>query len=474
MANYTYRMTQKLNGRKLFLAFSLLGIVNVILAYMIFYFSTISLVKERSTEQLVSVRALASQKLKLHLDNIKIRALKDSEDIIRLGKQVQGVYVLDANDKTYEHLLPFTLTPEDDHNFILKIPLGNKIVVWHYDYNIFNLVLAEYAGLGKSGEIYLVGMDQKIKSASRHLADWQNTKVQNESFRLGKLYNTGVHIVKDYRGVEVFSAYSLFVYDKLSFVLLSEMDQEEVFATLKELFPKVFFLCAILVLLSIIFAYFFSSALLKLIEQMRTQINQMHVQFINTLEEENKKISFHLHDGVGQILTALKWGVERQEDPEKLKTLCEDAFKEIRNVSGNLMPAELAELGFYPAIRNFLRRQESFFKISIYFWNNERLEKYKFLPGLDMNLYRMIQEFLQNTLKHANATSISIVLFREGDNLVMRYEDDGVGVPDNAPMPKVILYRADLMGATITRPTTQKGLVYQVTVPLKQVFRESV
>ena len=86
----------------------------------------------------------------------------------------------------------------------------------------------------------------------------------------------------------------------------------------------------------------------------------------------------------------------------------------------------------------------------------------------------MLQELFQNTLKHAKASSISIVLFRENDNLVMRYEDDGIGMAESDPMPKVIQYRADLMGATITRPSKQSGLVYQVIVPLKQVFCESV
>jgi len=85
----------------------------------------------------------------------------------------------------------------------------------------------------------------------------------------------------------------------------------------------------------------------------------------------------------------------------------------------------------------------------------------------------MIQEFIQNTLKHANATSASLVMFKENDQLILRYEDDGVGMDDEGPMPKVISYRANLMGATVTRQKALKGLVFQVSVPLKRVFIET-
>lgn len=474
IGNYTYKMSKPLNGRKLFLALSLLGLVNVIIAYTLFYYSSVSLLEERSAEQLSSVRSLTSHKLKLFLENLKINAINNSSELVEGKIKAANATVLTERETKLSTLPPLQFVSPDDKKLLLKVPIGMKSVIWEFRFDSIDKVLSDYVGLGKSGEIYLVGLDQKIKSASRLVTNWQEMTVNNESIRLGKLYNTGVHVVKDYRNVDVLSAYSLFNYDRLHYILLSEIDKAEVFKPLKELFPKIFFICALLVLLSIGIAYYASRKLLELIENMRKQINSMHVQFVNALEEENKKIAFHLHDGVGQILTALKWGVDRKEDTDKLKTLCDEAFKEIRNVSGDLMPVELSELGFFPAIRNFIRRQEQFFKIPIAFWSNDRLEKFNFLPGRDVNLYRMIQEFLQNTLKHANASSISIVLFRENDSLVLRYEDDGIGVLDNAPLPRVILYRADLMEATVIRPKTDKGLAYQVTIPLKQVFSENV
>lgn len=459
-------MNTSITGRKLFIAFSILGCLNIALAYSFFYYSSVSLLEERSSEQMASVRALASQKLNLYLENVKINAVQDSAQMLKDNPK--------HDEMKYSHLKPLSFTPVGEDHFLLKVPVGDKSVVWDFSYDDLNKILSDYSGLGKTGEIYLVGMDQKIKSASRHVADWKNITVNNESIRLGKLYSHGVHFVKDYRGKEVISAYSLFKYDGLNFILLSEIDKEEVFLPLKSLFPKIFLICIVLCCLTIFLAFISSDKILRLIQDMRVQINKLHIQFINAMEDENKKISYNLHDGVGQILTALKWGIDRNEEPEKLKQLCDDAFKEIRNVSGDLMPTDLSELGFFPAVRNFMRKQEAFFKIKIHFWNTERLEQYHFQPGVDVNLYRMIQELLQNTLKHAKAESISLVMFRENANLVLRYEDDGVGMPEGTPLPKVLTYRAELMGATLVRPQAMKGIVFQLQIPLSRVFSERV
>jgi signal transduction histidine kinase len=466
-------MIKSLTARRLFFAFSILGLLNISLAYLFFYYSSVSLLEERSSQQMESVRALARQKLDLYLENLKINSVQDSPEMLTTKELPKNVHVLNQGDDRYFLLAPLSFTPKGEDLILLKIPIGKKSVVWEFSYEGLNRVLSEHAGLGQTGEIYLVGQDNKIKSASRHIRDWKNTVVDNKSIKKGKQNKSGVHVVKDYRNVEVVSAYSGFNFDKLNFILLSEIDTDEVFRPLKSLFPKIFIICAVLCLLSTIISYLSSEKIVKLIEQMRMQINQMHIQFITTIEEEKRSMSFNLHDGVGQILTALKWGVSRNEDQDKLKALCDEAFKEIRSVSDNLMPTELSELGFYPAVRNFLRKQETYYKLNIHFWYNERLESYKFLPGLEVNIYRMIQEFLHNTLKHAGAHSATLVMFRENENLLIRYEDDGVGMPDSAPMPRILQYRTDLMGAKLTRPQSLKGLVLQVHIPLNRVFHES-
>jgi signal transduction histidine kinase len=468
-------MNRMLTARKLFLAFSLLGFLNIILAYGFFYYSSVSLLEERSSRQMDSVRVLASQKLKLYFDNLKINSVQRANEAIT-GKEFPHPYkVIDAEEEKYTNFQPLSFYPDGAEKIMIKVPVGKKFVVWEYDYNGLNRILDEHTGLGKTGEIYLVGHDFMIKSASRHVKDWKNIRVDNESIRLGHLDKFGVHIVKDYRNQEVVSAYSSFTYDYMDFVILSEIDKNEVFMPLESLFPKVFMICLTLTLIATVIAYLSSEKILKLIEEMRTQINKLHIQFMTAMEEENRKTSLNLHDGVGQILTAIKWGISRQEDPEKLKELCDDAFKEIRVVSNNLMPTELTELGFYPAVKNFFRKQASFCNIKTHFWHNDRIESYQFQKGLDVNLYRMIQELFQNTLKHGeDASSVSLVMFKEGDNLVLRYEDDGKGMDDALPNPRVLQYRSDLMGAKLIRQSLPKGLAFQIQIPLKRIFSDYV
>ncbi len=463
--------------RKIFLAFSIFGMINILLAYSFFYLSSTTLLEERSSEQMASVRTLASQKLALYLKNLKASLIQSSESTAgsrtvtdpTLKESIAGFAVVSSAEVS-KHV-PNQFYHHGDNHIGLNVPVRGGFLVWEISFTGPNRVLEEHSGLGKTGEIYLVGDDRQIKSASRHLRDMTGVKVDNESHRKGQAGETGVGKVRDYRGVEVISAYAPFSFDELRFVLLSEIDRDEVLSPLKALLNRILILCLFLCLVTVFLSYLFSSKVLELIEAMRGQITDLHKQLIHGIEDEKRRISLHLHDGVGQILTALKWGVSHNPDQAKLKELCDEAFREIRSVSADLMPAELSELGFFPAVRNYLRKQQDYLNLPIHFWNNENLEKLTFRDGLEVNLYRMIQEFLQNTIKHGQARSVSLVLFQEVDYLHLRYEDDGIGMPDAEPMPRVLQYRTELMGATLERSKTSTGLAFTVRIPLKELFQ---
>jgi signal transduction histidine kinase len=240
------------------------------------------------------------------------------------------------------------------------------------------------------------------------------------------------------------------------------------------MFPSIYAVCIVLLSLSLIFAFYSGRRILILIDEMKGKINQLHLQLITMLEEEKRQISVDLHDGVGQIITALKWGISQREEEEKLKLLCDQAVNEIRIVSKNLMPPELSQLGLYAAVAEEFRKKQIFYKVEMNFWFNERLKEFTFREGIDVNLYRMIQELVQNTIKHSGADTISLVIFREANNFVMRYEDNGKGMREEAPMPKVLQYRADLVGARIKRSNAVKGLIFTFEIPFERIFNESV
>jgi signal transduction histidine kinase len=464
-------------SRNLFLTLFLVGLANIFLAYWFFYSSSVSLLKERGAEQMVSVRTLASQKLSLYLDVLKTH-VQGPEVIAIYEEAVSGNYrVLAGNDKFLNPKMFWSmkanqLYPAGTDELMMKVEKENKKRVLIFAGVKLSELIGPEEGLGKSGEIYIVGPNDRIRSTSRHIQNRKPIIVKNDSVKFGRAGKTGVHEIKDYRGVEVLSAYSPFHYDHLNFVILGEIDKEEVLQPLENLFPRILLICGFLCCLTLGLAIFSTREIMRLIDDMREKINKFHIRLINTMEEEKKRMSYNLHDGVGQILTAIKWGVAQEESPIKLKELCDDAFKEIRSVSDNLMPAVLTEFGFFSAIREYLAKQEGFYKIQTTYRYSDQLGKVSFREGMDVNLYRLIQELIHNTIKHSKARSISLVLLRENENFFLRYEDDGIGMPDADPMPKVILYRSELMGAIFKRTKLAEGLVYEISVPLKRLFHE--
>jgi len=158
---------------------------------------------------------------------------------------------------------------------------------------------------------------------------------------------------------------------------------------------------------------------------------------IEAEEKERKRIAQDLHDGVGQILSAAKLNLsaleskvnlEHQDQKDAYKNaldLIDDSVREVREVSHNMMPNTLIKLGLASAIREFITKVGNIPTLKI------DLE----IVGLDSRinesvetvLYRVIQETVNNILKHAKATHISLQLVRHDTELTVMIEDNGVG-----------------------------------------------
>lgn len=157
---------------------------------------------------------------------------------------------------------------------------------------------------------------------------------------------------------------------------------------------------------------------------------------IDAEEKERTRIAKDLHDGVGQQLSAAKMiassldqNSSKEEYNEKLIVLrntLDESIKEVRTVSHNMMPNALFKLGLSAAIREFLN------KINATGILNVDLQ----IVGLESTLnktteiilYRVLQELVNNIIKHANASKLSIqVIEYVGDNLNITVEDDGKG-----------------------------------------------
>lgn len=157
---------------------------------------------------------------------------------------------------------------------------------------------------------------------------------------------------------------------------------------------------------------------------------------IEAEEKERKRIAADLHDGVGQVMSAASMNLsvisndipfanEQQRNAfEKARLLVDDGCKEVRTVSHNIMPNALLKSGLATAIREFLNKIDSqVLQVNIYTEGlNERLPN-----NIETVLYRVIQECVNNTIKHAEADSLDLSLIQDEDGISITIEDNGKG-----------------------------------------------
>ena len=153
-------------------------------------------------------------------------------------------------------------------------------------------------------------------------------------------------------------------------------------------------------------------------------------------EKERERIAKDLHDGVGQIMSAAKMNLSsfeneikflephQKEKFEKIISLVDESCKEVRTVSHNMMPNALLKAGLSAAIREFIDKIDTkVLKIDLYSEGlNERLES-----NLETVLYRVIQECVNNVIKHSGANHLDISLIKDKDGISATIEDNGKG-----------------------------------------------
>ncbi len=158
-------------------------------------------------------------------------------------------------------------------------------------------------------------------------------------------------------------------------------------------------------------------------------------------ERERQRIGKDLHDGVGQLLSAAKMNMSQIQNlfssptPEQKTVmtnsveLIDEAVKEVRSISHNMMPNMLIKSGLAKAVREFIDRISStgLLKAELQIIGlDQRLE-----PQTENILFRVLQEIVSNIIKHAKANHVSIQLIRDEKEISMMIEDNGVGFDTN-------------------------------------------
>lgn len=173
-----------------------------------------------------------------------------------------------------------------------------------------------------------------------------------------------------------------------------------------------------------------------LMEKMRQERKYLS-QIIETQENERRRISRELHDEIGQALTAIKFNLDMIEKdlPQNLpvlkgrvgeaKSLSSQTLMAMRQLSMDLRPTMLDDLGLIPTLRWYIQNFSNRMNIHSHFEAIGFDEKLP--PQIETAFYRIIQEALSNIAKHARADHIDISLEKRNGTLYVSVIDNGVG-----------------------------------------------
>jgi two-component system, NarL family, sensor kinase len=166
------------------------------------------------------------------------------------------------------------------------------------------------------------------------------------------------------------------------------------------------------------------------LEATRASLRESQLQaVISSQEEERKRFAADLHDGLGQMISAVRLGLSK-ENVEKNSvvyalSLLNDMNAEIRDIAFNLMPQVLMKSGLDEALKEFATRINRSGGVTI---NVQTYDLNRDLPSEHrIALYRIIQEWVNNVIKYSGATSISIQVVQHPQELVLTIEDNGRG-----------------------------------------------
>ncbi|RAI97714.1 histidine kinase [Chitinophaga skermanii] len=190
-------------------------------------------------------------------------------------------------------------------------------------------------------------------------------------------------------------------------------------------------------------------------------------------------LSRELHDNVGQLLNTalLLLGLAEREIPQPPDTLktayatLGDAINELRSLSKSLNREWLEQFNLLDNLTTEVKRlQQPQLSVSTVFPSNTRVE---LEPAMQIILFRIIQEAMQNAIKHAQASNIQIHLEEKAQQLLVRIIDNGKGFNAKEPTAglgiKNMQHRVHVLGGQITwESMLPQGTTVQVSIPIKQ------
>jgi len=166
----------------------------------------------------------------------------------------------------------------------------------------------------------------------------------------------------------------------------------------------------------------------------RQRLRELSRRLVAVQEDERRAIARELHDEIGQELTGLKMLLEmsaqaagntHQNPLDEAQTVVARLIDQVRQLSLDLRPSILDDLGLLPALQWLFKRYEEHTRVRVVFRHRRLTER--FSSELETCVYRIIQEGLNNVARHAGVDVVQVWLWAESDRLLLEIEDEGKG-----------------------------------------------
>jgi len=346
-----------------------------------------------------------------------------------------GVYTLQKNFAEAEKYLLQSLEIKKQLKDSFAIALG---------YTDLGYMYKEQGNYAKAAEQY--GVSNAI-AISMHYAELQQANYKElaaiaektGNFELSLDYYKKQTTLKD----SIFSGDKMKQVEQLNAKYQTEKKEQQLKLQQAEITKKNYLLWGLVMVAALVIFTGFSfyrkrqvQSKLQLQAEVMKQQDMATRAIINAEENERKRIAAELHDGVGQMMSAAKMNLSAFESDilfkdeaqkvtfEKLIGLVDESCKEIRSVSHQMMPNALLKSGLASAVKEFLDKIDNrIIKINLHTEGlGERLDS-----NTETVLYRVIQECVNNVIKHSGANNLDISLIKDADGISATVEDNGRG-----------------------------------------------
>jgi PAS domain S-box-containing protein len=193
-------------------------------------------------------------------------------------------------------------------------------------------------------------------------------------------------------------------------------------------------------------------------------------------EQERSRIAKDLHDGLGQMLSAIKMNINLlgrdEEKVNRLYKLIDEAIQESVRISENLLPAKLKDFDLPTCLKSLCNQIHETSHVPVLFESLGNIPEVE--QNQKVNFYRIAQEAINNAIKHADASAINVQLTEDYDRIQLIIEDDGKGMNNNRNLDQSkhhglvnMKERAQIMGGKLTiESDANRGTLIIVEAPI--------